>query len=137
MKAVVWVVKNAYEAGEFETKIGAHVNIIGDIRRYDGNLNSEIDNYVTYTGPLDEPPNAKFFVNANKEAAGGYDLFVYVSHSGAKGRASAIGDVCNENGERFNVNLGYGPNECQKYGSELECRPANRITLTAEVCFKY
>ena len=73
MKAVVWVVKNAYEAGEFETKIGAHVNIIGDIRRYDGNLNSEIDNYVTYTGPLDEPPNAKFFVNANKEAAGSYD----------------------------------------------------------------
>ena len=69
----MWVVKNAYEAGEFETKIGAHVNIIGDIRRYDGNLNSEIDNYVTYTGPLDEPPNAKFFVNANKEAAGSYD----------------------------------------------------------------
>ena len=134
---MVRVVKHAYEASMFKTKIGTHVNIIDDIRRYDGNLNLEIDDYISYTGPLDEPPNAQFFVNENEEAEGSYDLFIYVSHPGVSGRASTVGDICDKSGERFNVNLGYGPNECHTFGFKFDCTPTNRIALTAEVCFKY
>ena len=113
----------------FKTKIGAYVNIIGDIRRYDGNLNLEIANYVTYTGPLDEPPNARFFVNANEEAVGSHDLFIYVSHPGVSGRASTVGDICDKSGERFNVNLGYGPDECHTFGSIPRISCTNSIAL--------
>ena len=75
------------------------------------------------------------------EIGGEYDLYTYVRHSGHSGRRGAwgqagdYGSVCDKNGKRFNFNAAYGPGDCGRFQSTLDCTPTNRLLLTAEVIF--
>ena len=135
MIEIIKIVENAYKDKTFKTNIGTVINIEADMARYKGSMHDNIETYISTESKKIEQKLRNFFLEQSQNA-GDYDVFIYVSHPGAGGRAGGIGTICDKDGkdwERFNVNMAYGSNECWKFQSQLDCTPTNRIVLTAEV----
>ena len=130
MNEVIKIVQNAYKYKTFQKEIGAQVNIQAEKRIHDWEDPSWGHFYV-YT-----EEKIKRFHALNKEG-GDFDVYVYVTYAGGYaggGMASYVGDVCDKDKIRVNMNIAYGPDVCSDLlGSNSDCTPTDRLVLTAEV----
>ena len=124
------IVENAYKYKTFKREIGTQVNVRAEKRVLDWEDPSWGFFYV-YT-----KEKIKRFHELNEEG-GDFDVYVYVTYaegSAGGGIASDVGDVCDEERIRVNMNIVYGQDAClEQLGSNSDCTPTDRLVLTAEV----
>ena len=129
MDEVMKIVENAYKYKTFKREIGTQVNVLAERRILDWDDPSQF--FYIFT-----EEKIKRFHALNKEG-GDFDVYVYVSYSGGYaggGMASYVGDVCDKDKIRVNMNIAYGPDVCSDLlGSKSDCTPTDRLVLTAEV----
>ena len=128
MDEVIKIVDNAYKYKTFKREIGTKVNVLAERRILDWDDPSQF--FFSYT-----EEKIKRFHELN-EKGGDFDVYVYVTYAGGYaggGMASHVGDVCDKDRIRVNMNIAYGPEACSERLGLTDCTPTDRLVLTAEV----
>lgn len=130
MDEVIKIVQNAYKHKTFKNEIGTQVNVLAEKRILDWE-DPSWGHFLVYT-----EEKIKRFHELN-EKGGDFDVHVYVTYVGGYawgGIASEVGDVCDKDSIRVNMNIAYGPDACSElFESNSDCTATDRLSLTAQV----